>query len=289
MRKLLFHIILLLPILSFSQSAEDDEVTFHAAVDWLDRKLNYIYYDNVAQKWWLNKFYVNEEKEVTIKNIFTTKPRSANIKEKVYLIRKFKIQDINPYQMTVSKVEKDQGRIVKGKMLELRTFSNSKSVHKTVNGRRGSDVSFVQISFPTFMTDSIADYAELVQGKLKEVIIASTKVYASSDADENKRQVLNILQGNFKSDDGQQLRASKKFENVVIIQLQEGSEHYFGFNPSSNLFYFSQISNDGIVTKEYRMPPGNKLLLQNPDQKSDIIEFETINTVRINGTTYYRE
>ena len=80
----------MLPILCYAQSTEDDELTFQSAIDWLDRKLNYIYFDEVAQKWWLNNFYVNEKKEVTIKNIYTDKPRTANIKEKTYLIRKFK-------------------------------------------------------------------------------------------------------------------------------------------------------------------------------------------------------
>lgn len=289
MRKVLLHIVLLLPLLSFSQSAEDDEITFHSAVDWLDQKLNYIYYDNVAQKWWLNKFYVNEEKEVTVKNIFTSKPRSANIKEKVYLIRKFKITDINPYQMTITKIATNQGRIVKGKMLELRTFSNKKSVHKTVNARRGSDVSFLQISFPTFMTDSIADYAELVRVKLKEAIIASTKVYASPEVAGNKSKIFQIFDGNFQSEEGLKLSASAKFENVVNVRLQEGTENYFGFNPSSNLFYLTSVSNEGVVTKQYELVPGSILMLQNPMQKTDVIAFETLNTIRLNGTIFYRE
>lgn len=289
MRNLAFTLLILLPLASFSQSAEDDEITFHAAIDWLDRKLNYIYFDQLAQKWWLNKFYVNNDKEVTIKNIHTSKPRSANIKEKVYLIRTFNVQDINPYNMKISEIASDQGRIVKGKMLELRTFSNEKAVHKTVNGRRGSDVSFVQIAFPTFMTDSISDYAELVESKLKEAIIASTKVYASANLADNKSKIFGILAGNFISKEGARLMAELKFENVINLQMAEGVDSYFGFNPSKELFYLTRISNDGVLTTEYRLTPGNKLLLQNPARKGDFIEFETINTIRLGGMVFYRE
>ncbi|MEM7298163.1 MAG: hypothetical protein AAF391_07845, partial [Bacteroidota bacterium] len=48
-----------------AQSPQDDEVSFNMAVDWLNSKLEYVYFDENSQKWWTNTFYVNESKEVT--------------------------------------------------------------------------------------------------------------------------------------------------------------------------------------------------------------------------------
>lgn len=289
MRALLIWTILIIPLFGFSQSDEDDELTFQSAIEWLDRKLNYIYFDEVSQKWWLNKFYVNEKKEVTVKNIFTNKPRSANIKEKVYLIRKFDIKTINPYNIEIREVYSNQGRIVKGKVLELTTFAHQRSVHNTVDGRRGSDVSFVQISFPSFMTDSIADYAELVQSKFKEAIIASTKVYAVDNVEENKNKILNIMQGKFSSDNDEAITATKKYSNVISIDLGTESQNYFGFSPSDSLFYFSTISDQGSATKNYQLVQTEKLILRNVKDSSDFIEFTTLNSFRLEGKVYYRE
>ncbi|MEQ9405786.1 MAG: hypothetical protein RIM99_19500 [Cyclobacteriaceae bacterium] len=289
MRKLLLYITLLIPLTGFSQSVEDDELTFRSATDWLDRKLNYIYYDEESQKWWLNKFYVNEQKEVTIKNIFTNKPRSANIKEKVYLIRKFDIRTINPYKIEIRKIDTNQGRIVKGKLLELHTFSGERSVHKTVNGRRGSDVSFIQISFPTFLTDSIADYAELVEGKFKEAIIAATKVYADADVQTNRKTIFDLLNGNFVSQSGNKMKASRRFDNVISLEKSSESANYFGYDPARKLFYLTTISDSGTTTSYYELLSGEKLLLQNTLKARDVIEFETLNTFRMGDTIYYRE
>ena len=282
-------IFLFLPYWGFSQSAEDDDLTFQSAVDWLDRKLNYYYFEDGSQKWWLNKFYVNEKREVTIKNIHTAKPRSANIKEKVYHIRKFNIEDINAYNIKISEIKQNQGRIVKGKLLELHTFGNKRVVHNTTDGRRGSDVSFIQLSFPTFMTDSIADYAELVQSKFKEAIIAATKVYASESIEENKKAIFNILKGSFVSKDGERIKIESVFENVISLNETPTEKVFFGFNDSSETFYITKISSEGSETKNYELQSGETILLQNKVDKGDVIVFETIHSFRLSGTNFYRE
>ncbi len=289
MVKYLVTLLTLIPALSFAQSAEDDEITFQAAIDWLDRKLNYIYFDDVAQKWWLNKFYINDKKEVTVKNIFTDKPRSANIKEKVYLIRTFQLEDINPYQMSIVDIETNQGRIAKGKLLELHTFEHKNSIRKTIDGRRASNTSFVQISFPTILTDSIPEYADIVRSKLAEAIIASTKIYKVPGLEENKEKIFEILDGRFQTDGGEKLEATKRFENVVKMNFGDETEDFFGFDNSTNTFFVTTISLGSTRTNTYTLLPGNKLSLQNTEKKSDLIEFETVNSVRINGKVYYRE
>ncbi len=283
-----YFLIFILPYLGFTQPTSDDEVVFKSAVDWLNRKLNYIYHDGAADKWWVNKFYVNENKYVTIKNTFTANPRSVSIHEKTFHTRTFQIEDINPYQITITNIERNQGRIVKGKLLELKTIDIKKSIHHTINDRTGTDVSFVQISFPTFMTDSIADYAETVQAKFKEAIIAATKVYASGNFSENKNKIFEVMEGSFTNDEGDDLQTVRKFENVISISNND-SENYFVYNPSDQLFYLTSISNEGVVSKKYRMGSGDKIALRNIENEEDVIVMETVNSFTFNGKLHYKK
>ena len=138
------------------------------------------------------------------------------------------------------------------------------------------------------MTDSIADYAELVQAKLKEAIIASTKVYASGNLEDDKNKIFELINGNFLTEDGAILKSKKKFENVFFLE-REDSESYFGFDGSTSLFYLASISSEGAVIKNYQLLPGDKLMLQNVDLKSDLIELETLNSVRLQDQVFYRE
>ncbi len=281
-------LIFLIPFLGFSQPKAEDEVVFKSAVDWLNRKLNYIYHDGAAEKWWVNKFYVNENKYVTIKNTLTANPRSVSIKEKTFHSRTFQIQDINPYQITITDIGRNQGRIVKGKLLELKTVDLKKSIHHTINDRTGTDVSFVQISFPTFMTDSIADYAESVQAKLKEAIIAATRVYASGSLEENKKKIFEIMEGSFTNEAGDEMQTTRKFENVISLSNND-SENYFVYTPSDQLFYLTSISNEGVVSKKYQLVSGDKIVLQNVEDGEDIISMETVNSFTFSGKLYYKK
>ena len=289
MHKLLITLaILLSPLLSKTQPNEEDELVFKTAVEWLNRKLEYIYYDETSQKWWLNKFYVNENKYVTIKNTFTKNPRSASIREKTFHTRTFQIENINPNRISTRKIEKNQGRIVKGTLLELKTVNNRKDIHHRINDRKGTDVSFLQISLPSFLTDSIPDYAETIQAKLQEAIIAATKVYSASTLEENKSKIFKILTGTFTSNDGDEMQGIKKFENVISLGSAD-TENYFVFTPSENLFSLTSLSNDGILVKKYQLLDNEKLVLQNIEESEDLISFETTNSFVFDNRLFFRK
>ncbi len=279
---------MLLPTILAAQSASDDESTVQEAVEWLNTKLNYTYHDGHAQKWWINKFYVNEQKEVTIKNTLTGNPRSASIREKTFHTRTFKLQDINPYQIKISEIEKDQGRIVKGKLIDMRTFGRKRNIHHKINDRAGTDVSFVQISLPTFLIDSIADYAESVQAKLQEAIIASTRVYASENIQENKVKIFETMSGSFMNDEGDEIQTTPKFENVISLSSND-SENYFVYSPADNLFYLTSISNEGVMSKKYQLATGDRIILQNVENAEDVIGLETANSFTFSGKLFYRK
>ena len=117
----------------FGQSPEADQVQFKSAVDWLNSKLDYLYYDDANGNWWNNSFYMDEKHVVTIKQISSKTPQTASFKNKNYTVRKFSIEDINPYTLQIKNVDASLGRFVKGQLLELRTFSDQKKIHKIIN------------------------------------------------------------------------------------------------------------------------------------------------------------
>lgn len=288
MKRLLASILFLsLLTISFAQMSEDDEVTYQSAIDWLDSKLNYVYYDDVSGKWWNNTFYVNDKKEVTIKHISSDKPNTANINQKNYTIRTFSLADINPYDIIIREEEDSRGRIVKGKVLEIRTFGREKSIHKKINTRRGSSTSFLFFSFPEFLNDSIADYAQVVKSKLTEAIISSTKVYASS-YDENIKKFFNTLSGSFKNEKGETWESEQIFPNTLKITTDPSKREFFGYDSKKKLFYHTSISNEELNTIYYKPGEGYKLLVTEIDGSSSII-IETQNSFKINGVDYFRQ
>ena len=179
-----------------AQSEADDDITLKAASDWLDRKLEYNYYDPIEQKWWVNSYYLSDNKEVVIKNISAKNPKSVNLKSKTYTEHRFYLKDINPDKIEIFDINQQQGRMVKGKVIELHTFGNRDLIGKRINGKSTGRHSFLFISIPAFLMDSVPEYAELIQTKFKEAIEASTKVYNQRSDDANRKMIFQILYGN---------------------------------------------------------------------------------------------
>lgn len=281
-----FVLFFLIPIISFGQAPDEDEVIFQSAVDWLDSKLNYIYYDEVGEKWWNNTFYINDKKEVTIKHIASSRPNTANIQNKTYTIRSFRIQDINPQSLKVTKIKETKGRLVKGDMLELRTFAFQDLIHKTINKRRGSSTSFLFLSFPEVLNDSLANYAQIVKQKFEEAIIASTRVYPRGD-DTDKDQILSILNGSYGTNDGLSWEASEVRKNVLKIESIEETIQYFGFDEAKNQFYLLNISDSGFEYEYFQL--NNESTLSLSSDSTTIFQFNTQNSFKYKDQEFFRK
>lgn len=272
---------------SIAQSPEDDEVTFRTAVDWLNSKLEYVYYDKDSQKWWTNTFYVNESKEVTIKQISAKNPKSANLKEKTYTIRKFRIQDINPYTIQIKDVKEATGRFAKGKLLEIHTFDGEAKIHKQINNIKATSTSFLHLSFPESLTDTLANYPELVKEKLYDAVVAATKIYPV-DLEGNKTLIMETLKGEYASENGEQWVTEELYPGILEIHSEE-KERFFGFDKQKNEFFLTEISPEGTVTHFLKVSHGVKLIIEAEDDPDFHIEFETFNSFRLNGVWYYRQ
>ncbi|MEQ8629508.1 hypothetical protein [Ekhidna sp.] len=286
MRILIAFSVSLFSSVMLAQSPEQDEIQFQSAVDWLGSKLNYVYYDDVGEKWWSNTFYVNDNREITIKHIASDKPNTANIRSKTYTIRTFRIQDINPKSLKITEVAKTKGRLVKGKMLELRTYGFQDLIHKTINNRRGSSTSFLFLSFPEVLNDSISNYAEIVKQKFEQAILASTKVYPSNTASDSKT-IFNILEGNFKSDEGHLWNAQKVKPDVLKIDQGTGNIEYFGFDQDQQQFYLLDINSDGVQTQFYVM--NNQDILSLSSTEETVFTFYTLHSFSFKGTRFFRQ
>ncbi|MEM6644449.1 MAG: hypothetical protein AAF616_15825 [Bacteroidota bacterium] len=286
--------VLVITLLLFSgnfgiaQDPKEAQVRFESAIDWLNTKLDYIYYDDLNSNWWNNSFYMNENQEVTIKQISSKTPFTANIKNKNYTIRKFHIADINPYTMEIRNVDRSMGRFVEGKLLEIRAFGELKNFHKTINNRRATSTSFLHLSFPKALTDTLTNYPEFVKNKLYEAVVAASTVYRS-DVVSQPEKVLSFLAGSFQSDDAVHTwKAIQVLENVLKIEDQEVIT-YFGYDPKQGNFYLLQLSEKGMQTSIYQMKSSPNLVLENNDDRSQIIEVETKNSFIYQGVKFYRK
>jgi len=271
---------------SWAQPSQDDEVVFASAIDWLNAKLDYVYYDKNSQKWWTNTFYINESKEVTIKQISSHHRITANIKDKNYTIRNFRIQDINPYSIEIKKVHEGTGRFVEGELLELHTFDGSRKIHKSINNRKATSTSFLHLSFPKSLTDSLSNYPQQVRDKFYEAVVAATKIHPI-DPDTNRKLIFETMQGSYKSEKGGLWNAELRFDQILKITSPE-TERYFGYDYNKKKYFLVRISADGITTRYYREANNVKLILENELDPQDQILFYTSNSFQIGDEWYYR-
>ena len=270
----------------FGQSPAEDKVTFESAVDWLNTKLDYIYYDHNGH-WWNNTFYMNENNVVTIKQISSKTPQTANIKNKNYTIRKFKIEDINPFTIQIKDVAESTGRFVKGQLLEIRTFSDQRNIHKTINNRKATSTSFLHLSFPTALTDTLVNYPQLVKEKLLEAVISSTKVYYKNP-EANRELIFDIIEGQFQSESGLNWESKMVLDNVVQLNSSD-SISYFGYDEGRDLYYTNILHPGGVETDYYQLKEDTKLMLVHSTDDGKSIVFDTHNSFQLNGEWYYRQ
>lgn len=279
-----------LPTWTIAQPKENEE-RFLSAIGWLNSKLNYTYYDEGSEKFWKNTFYINEKKGITIKQISSKVQQTANIKNKNYHIRTFNIDDINPYTITVKEIDESMGRISKGKLLEIRSFSGEKNFHKTINGRKATSTSFLHLAFPSSVSDSLEMHVNLVKEKLYEAIIHATMIHPS-DFESNKKIIFKTLTGTFVTKESEVMtwKGKKVFSNVIEIDTDEGLK-FFGFDASKNLFYINRINKEGNANIDYyEIEEGNTgLILKNTTNTDNKIYFDTSNAFRIDKTTYFRQ
>jgi hypothetical protein len=275
-----------------AQSAEVDSVTTESAFKWVERKLTFNYFDPTNQNWWVNRLHKNDDGSVTLINIAADHP--DKVLEKVYHLRRFFLYDINPNAITVMDNPSDQGRFVKGRILRLQGFGDENKIATKKDGRVGSDVSFIHISVPSFLEDSLQNYAFELRDKIKLLLTLDARFVNAGNPEKNKANALSAWRGNYVSSDSTQY-LSLEVVNAGQIRFewkgQESSQFgQFGYDEAKQAFFFFRASNRSYYLGDFTIDKASKqLVLKNGEDSIHIIGRNTISFL-LGGkvTTFYR-
>lgn len=171
-----------------------DSIANYFKIQELQRKLTFTYYSPDDGKWWINRFNYNEAtKRVSLKNIKAKNPNSINSKE--YKERLFSFSDINPFSMQLETVAEGHGRMVKGKSINIKTYDRKPSVANTLNGNAGSPSTFLLISIPSYLDDSLKSYSDSVFMLLHQIAFKAA-CFKNLKLDQGITKTYEALMGN---------------------------------------------------------------------------------------------
>lgn len=189
---------LLVPHLLAAQNQLEDSMKLASAIEWLEDKLTYYYYNVEDDTWWNNRFAYNDgSQNITIKNIASPYPEAVT--GKTYLELDFLLQDLDPFSIAVEERKNNAGRLVKGKTIRVGAFDDQ-AVIRSRNGRRSNEQSFIYFSIPDYFEDSISDYSQNIADKLSLAIELSTRIYPAKEQKENLDLIRGLMYGRFRSD-----------------------------------------------------------------------------------------
>ena len=227
--RLLFSTIILIIFLLTVQGISNaqikplDTAVFNNRIDLLQRKLTFTYNNPDQEKWYINRFFYDEDtKKVTLKNISSKSPNA--IRGKYYQDRIFLLKDINPFTIDMEEVKQNQGRIVKGKLVRLKTKNRQPLVEHKVNGKPASPQSFASISLPSYMDDSIATFSDSVKIYFEELTFTAS-LFSQEDAEELNVMDLFVGKHEISSLDKLVIRNTEKVsEQLALFQDLENDE-----------------------------------------------------------------
>ncbi len=158
----------------FGQDSEATSEPLKESIQWLKDKLTYNYYNESDSEWWLNRFSYNTKSQtITIKNIAS--PRLESVSDKTYLQLNFRLEELNPFSIQIQKNTSNMGRLVKGKVIRVEAYE--KVIKRVKNGRLTTNQSFIYVSVPAFMEDSLEQFSQSIAHQLERAITLATKVH----------------------------------------------------------------------------------------------------------------
>lgn len=241
-------------------------------MQWLERKLTYNYYDPTNEKWWVNVIHVKENGAYTIKNIAVKHPK--NVTKKTYHQRTFFMWDLNPRTVTISDVPSDLGRFVKGKLIRLEGFKGEKKVGTKKNGRRGSRVSYIHISIPAFLEDSVQEYSMKVKEKLAAAISLNARLFKTSNKEDNINATFNTFKGSYVSEDSTSYMNFEKIAAMLVrFTIRENSRIQvgtIGYEEERNSIFYFRASSEGYLIRQLKFDEKTRNLILKDDEGDSI-------------------
>ena len=244
--KILSFYALVAPCTASSQTVEQDSSSFDATMQWLERKLTYNYYDPTNEQWWVNVIQAKDNGAYTIKNIAAKHPEIVT--EKIYHQRTFFMWDLNPRTVSVTDVPKDLGRFVKGKLVRLEGFKGENKVATRKDGRVGSMVSYIHISIPIFLEDSVQGYSLRVKEKLSNALYLNARLFNMNALEENVALTFKTFRGNYLSEDStSNLSFEVLSDNLVRFKLSKDAQievGTIGYDSNMEKIYYFLAATD---------------------------------------------
>lgn len=259
MKNLLLIGLFLLCKPAFTQTKDQDQLIMNQTIEWLEERLTYNYYNVEDSEWWINRFTFNDGSQtITVKNIAS--PQIQAVTDKTYLQFNFRLENLNPYTITIQKSLKNNGRLVKGKTLRVGAFD--KSISRSKNGTLSANQSFIYFSIPDFFEDSVKNYTQEIADRLSSAVLLASKIYGDDDPTTSIQRVIN---GRFTSD-SQYWEVSKIFDQTYSFDVTD--EHG---NISAK--YFINILNSGqqLEVTEFKKSTQTKLTILDKQPGNDLI------------------
>ncbi len=256
-----------------AQATYEDSARFESTIEWLEDKLTYNYYNETDDEWWINRFTFNDHSEtVTIKNI--NSPEIEAVSDKTYLQLNFRLEELNPFTIQVQKNTSNAGRLVKGKVIRVGAYE--KSIRRVKNGRMATNQSFIYISIPEFLEDSLENYSQNIAQKLEEAIKLSTKMY-NRGVDQNVKVLSKMLYGQFTNESGTKWIIQKVFENSFEIKTYRENDllelHYLTLGENLQV---NTIKPDHSGYQNLQLQDDKNLTYSNSQQKIEFISWNEI-------------
>lgn len=243
-RILSLYILVLAPFYVKSQFSKDD-----TRIKYLERKLTYNYYNTSDGMWWVNTFkYYPEFDMCKFKSVSAENP--GQILGKKYTERIFSFSDLNPYLITISSIEDNQGYLVKGDLIRIEAVKHQKLIKKNINTVSATPQSYIHFVIPEYLKDSSQSITDTLVMHFESLILESTGLKRSASYDQDAQVILDALTGEFEIGNVKRF-AEKKETNIITYEDYEKrvkiKSGVFRYDPSENLYYNTVYENGELL------------------------------------------
>ncbi|MFT6135796.1 MAG: hypothetical protein ACJAZM_002297 [Cyclobacteriaceae bacterium] len=247
-------------------------------VDYLKRKLTFNYTNPDQGVWWVNTLRFDEESnEFRFKTVSAKNP--AKILGRKHTERAFRLEDLNPYLITVEDIDENSGYLVEGKLLRIETVKHKDLVRKFINTSSATPQSYIHFVIPAYLSDSSNAIADSLKTAFKELILEATSIYRSDDDQVNRVNILSALTGDFSSKDVKRFTSP---HSDYVISFEEYQDRkrvkagFIGHDSENSIYYELDIYESGkLMESHFRIDTTQKILtLQGISHPERSIVFE---------------
>ncbi|MEM9328109.1 MAG: hypothetical protein AAGA85_20750 [Bacteroidota bacterium] len=242
------------------------------ALDWLGKNLDYQYYNADQRKWWVNRLDYNlQEAYIRIQNASADHPLNAASKQWIH--RRVELHFLDPNSIAIDEIPSNRGRVVRGKVLVVKTVGNDRLIQKTIDGAEASSESFLQFSIPKSLLDEQPYFADSLKHYLSEAILSSARLTRPEGSEDDVAMVFDVFQGEFQCP-GFVRRFSPIYPLTVEVEDTSGDhllrKGFFGHERESEGFFTWMVSESASRSRQFDMAPGEEIVLKERDGGSAI-------------------